>query len=112
MANLIQGIKELIYQAGLWLNSYLPDIALVMVVCLIALYANGFIRTVKRVVGQRHFIVRTTVFVLMTAFGLGFITLWGAPIMMKLLLLFGVMWLPFTVLVGFVLIGVLADKKS
>ena len=97
---------------GQRLLPYLSDIALVFVVCIIGLYAADVIKAVKKVVAAKHFMLRTLVFVLLSAFGLGALTLWVSPLIAKLLMLFGSTYLPLTVLAAFILVGVLADRKS
>lgn len=112
MSDFINWLKSGLYQLGQWLSPYLGDIALVFVVCIIGLYAADVIKAVKKVVAAKHFMLRTLVFVLVSAFGLGALTLWVSPLIAKLLMLFGSTYLPLTVLVAFILVGVLADRKS
>ena len=51
-------------------------------------------------------------FVLVTAFGFGLIVIWLSPLLVKGLLLFNVKWLPLTVLIAFLILGSIADKKN
>ncbi|WP_462157817.1 DUF3392 family protein [Pseudoalteromonas sp. GB56] len=112
MASFVAWLESGLYRLGQWLSPYLGDIALVFVVCIIGLYAGDVIKTIKRIVAGKHFLLRTLVFVLVSAFGLGLLTLWASPLMAKALMLFGTTYLPITALVAFLLVGVLADRKS
>ena len=112
MASFVAWLESGLYRLGQWLSPHLGDIALVFVVCIIGLYAGDVIKAIKRIVVGRHFLVRTLVFVLVSAFGLGLLTIWVSPLMAKALMLFGTTYLPVMVVVAFLLVGVLADRKS
>jgi Na+-transporting NADH:ubiquinone oxidoreductase subunit NqrD len=97
---------------GQWLKPYLYNISLLLVVCLVSLYANDIIKVTKRFVARRHFFVRVAVFVLVTGFGFGFLVVFATPLLCKLLLLFGTQWLGLMVICAFTVLGVIADKKN
>ncbi|WP_105255055.1 DUF3392 family protein [Pseudoalteromonas sp. T1lg75] len=112
MNDFIAWLESGLFRFGQWLSPYLGDIALVFVVCIIGLYAGDVIKTVKKLVAGKHFLLRTLVFVLVSAFGLGVLTLWVSPFMAKALMFFGSTYLPLMVFAAFILVGVLADRKS
>lgn len=112
MADVIAWFKSGLYQLGQWISPYLGELALIFVVCIIGLYAGDVIKTVKRIVAAKHFIIRTLVFIVVSAFGLGLLTIWVTPLIAKLLMLFGTTYLPLMLCAAFILIGVLADRKS
>ncbi|MFY8272765.1 DUF3392 family protein [Pseudoalteromonas sp. SSDWG2] len=112
MDGFVSWLQSGLYRLGQWLSPYLGDIALVFVVCIIGLYAGDVIKAIKKIVAGKHFLLRTLVFVLVSAFGLGVLTLWVSPFMAQALMLFGTTYLPLTALAAFILVGVLADRKS
>lgn len=112
MADLLNIINALLLQIGQWLHAYLHHLSLLLVVCLVSLYANDIIKLTKGVVARRHFIIRVMCFVLITAFGFGFLVVWLSPLLTKVLLYFGIQWLGVTLLVAFFILGTIADRKN
>ncbi|WP_404340500.1 DUF3392 family protein [Pseudoalteromonas mariniglutinosa] len=112
MANFIDLLERLAVTVGQWLHPYLYDIALLLVVCLVSLYADEVLKMTKRLVSQNHFIVRVSCFVLVTGFGFGLMIVFVTPFVSKLLLILGLKWLPVLVLSAFMLLGILADRKK
>lgn len=99
-------------QLASWFLPHLSQIALTIIVCLIALYANDLNKFIKRLFARKHFIIRTVIFIIVTAFGFGALTLFVTPLLIKLLLLFGKIYMPWLLLVAFIVLGVLADRKN
>lgn len=95
-----------------WLLSYVNSIAMLLTVCVVSLYANDVLKLTKGLVTSHHFVIRVACFVLVTAFGFGLIVIWLSPLLVKGLLLFNVKWLPLTVLIAFLILGSIADKKN
>ncbi len=112
MAEILNWFKGQLAALAHFVAPYTYELALIMVVCVIALYADDVNKITKRLVARRHFVVRTLVFVLVTAFGLGALTLFVTPWMVKLLTWFGTLWLPLTLATGFLVLGILADRKN
>ncbi|MFY8327280.1 DUF3392 family protein [Pseudoalteromonas sp. ZZD1] len=112
MDNVLAVFKGVALSFGQWLGPFLPNIALLLVVCLVSLYANDIIKVTKRFVARRHFIIRVAVFVLITGFGFGLLVVFVAPLLSKLLMLFGSQWLGVMVICAFAILGVIADKKN
>ncbi|SFC28736.1 DUF3392 family protein [Pseudoalteromonas denitrificans] len=109
---LISTFNNISSQLVSWLTPYLHQIALTIIVCLIALYANDLNKFIKRLFARRHFIIRTMTFIIVTAFGFGALTFFVTPILIKLLLIFGKLYMPWLLLVAFIVLGILADKKN
>ena len=112
MDSIIALFQDLALTFGQWLKPYLYNIALLLVVCIVSLYANEIIKTTKRFVARRHFIVRVCAFVLVTGFGFGLLVVFVTPLISQLLMLFGTRWLAMMVVAAFILLGILADRKN
>jgi hypothetical protein len=112
MASFLNTLNSLLLDVGQWLQGYLHHLSLLLVVCLVSLYANDIIKLTKGFVARRHFIVRVSGFVLITAFGFGFLVVWLSPLLTQALLFFGTKWLGATLLAAFFILGTIADKKN
>ena len=112
MDSIITLFQDLALTFGQWLKPYLYNIALLLVVCLVSLYANEIIKTTKRFVARRHFILRVCAFVLVTGFGFGLLVVFVTPLLSQLLMFFGVSWLGVTAVAAFILLGVVAERKN
>jgi len=112
MNNVIVFFNGVSNQLAVWLLPHLSQIALTIIVCLIALYANDLNKFIKRLFARKHFIIRTMIFIIVTAFGFGALTLFVTPLLIKLLLVFGKVYMPWLLLVAFVILGILADRKN
>ena len=104
--------QNLALTLGQWLKPYSYNLSLLLVVCVISLYADDLIKITKRFVARRHFIIRVLVFVLVTGFGFGLLVVFLTPFINQLLMYFGVRWLALMVCVAFMLLGVIADRKN
>ena len=71
MASFTNLLNTLLIDLGQWLQGYLPHLSLLLMVCLVSLYADDILKLTKGVVARRHFIIRVVCFVLITAFGFG-----------------------------------------
>ncbi|ASM53491.1 hypothetical protein PNIG_a1313 [Pseudoalteromonas nigrifaciens] len=112
MADLLNILNSLLINVGQWLHSYLYHLSMLIMVCLVSLYAGDIIKLTKGLVARRHFIVRVLCFVLITAFGFGFVVVWLSPLLIKALLFFGTKWLGVTLLAAFFILGTIADRKN
>ncbi len=111
-ASLIQFMTNISSQLASLMAPHLYHISLTIIVCVIALYANNVNKLIKRFVGRQHFLVRTCVFVIVTAFGYAALTFFATPWLLKLLNMFGSVYLPWLVFSAFVILGILADRKN
>jgi len=112
MDSVINAFNQVAVTLGQWLAPYLYNISLLLVVCLISLYANDIIKITKRFVARRHFIIRIACFVLITGFGFGLMVVFVTPLLSQLLMMLGIKWLALSVLTAFIVLGVIADKKN
>ena len=112
MASFTNILNTLLIDLGQWLQGYLPHLSLLLMVCLVSLYADDILKLTKGVVARRHIIIRVACFVLITAFGFGLLVVWLSPLLTKALLFFGTKWLALTLLVAFFILGTIADRKN
>ncbi|MGO2332506.1 MAG: DUF3392 family protein [Pseudoalteromonas nigrifaciens] len=112
MANILNLLNSILVNTSQWLHGYLYNLSMLIMVCLVSLYANDIIKLTKGLVAQRHFIIRVICFVLITAFGFGFVVVWLSPLLIKALLFFGTKWLSVTLLAAFFILGTIADRKN
>ncbi|MDA0748583.1 MAG: DUF3392 family protein [bacterium] len=94
-----------------WVRAHLATVAMVFTTALLVVYGDNINRAVKKRVRRQHFLVRTFVFVLLCSFGYGLLTTLITPAVSRLLVLAGDRYLAVAVVMGFVVIGILADRK-
>ncbi|CAM2943104.1 DUF3392 family protein [Pseudoalteromonas distincta] len=112
MDSVLHFLNTLQLSTGQWLLGYVNNIAMLFTVCLVSLYANDVIKLTKSTVSRYNFVVRVLCFVLITAFGFGFMVVWLSPLIAKGLLFFGKKWLTVTLIIAFFVLGTIADKKN
>jgi len=93
------------------LRPHVRGVALAIVAALLVVYGNDINRAVKRRFRDRPFVVRTAVFVLLSAFGYGALTVYAAPVLARWLAGLSGAWLAPVVLAAFLALGVLAERK-
>jgi len=103
------------YSALDWLVSmtrkYQSQISLGLMATLLAIYGQDINRWVRHKTRHQHFIVRTTVFIFLCTFGYGWFTIFCAPHLSGALSRLPPRFLPGTVFMLFVVLGVLAERK-
>ncbi len=97
---------------GNWLARYMHYISLAIVATLIFVYGADMNRFVKKHVRRKHFLVRLTVFVLVCAFGFGAATVFGVSVLNRALLGVRRALVGPVVLLIFLGIGFLAERKN
>jgi hypothetical protein len=105
-------VTNVLLQFGNWLFRYLDYIAMAVVATLIFVYGADINRLVKRMIRCRHFLLRLTVFVLVCAFGFGTLTALGINLVGRLLEGLDRQWLGPVVVLIFLGIGFLAERKN
>ncbi|MCU7554649.1 DUF3392 domain-containing protein [Alteromonas sp. ASW11-19] len=98
-------------QLSQWLSQYYSELSLMLMATILVVYGDVINKHVKRVVSSWHFTLRTLAFVLLCAFGYGFMTLYGAPFVLHI-----IKYLPWHLqgigfIAAFVLIGALAERR-
>ena len=95
-----------------WLQPYLHEICMAQVATLLVVYCSDIDRALRRRLKPYPFVVRVTGFVLLNAFGYGFITLSGGGLLAQLYLQIGGSLRVPVLLLVFIAIGVLAERRN
>lgn len=93
------------------LRPHLDQIAIAAVATLLVIYGDSINASVKRQIRSLHFVWRTLIFVLLCAFGYGAMMVFIAPLLAAQLKLIPALYLPGLLLLLFIGLGVLADRK-
>lgn len=101
-----------IVQASQWLRPHLMAISLMIVATLLVLYGNNVNAAVRRQIHHYHFIIRTTIFVLLCAFGYGLLTSLLTPFLARQLAHLPNYYLAPVVFIISIGLGLLAERKG
>jgi len=105
-------ITSLLAEISSWFRPHLTFIASTLVLTLLAIYGARLNRAIWVLVRGAHFIVRTLIFVAVCVFAYGAATLFLIPLLRRLMLSAGSIWLGLVVIAAFLLLGVLAERQS
>ena len=105
-------ISRLLTDFSHWLHPWMPQLCMAVIASLLVIYGNNINRAVKQLVQGSHFIIRTTVFVLLCAIGYGIATVFLSQLLLRLLYSFGAQWYGLVILLIFIVIGILAQKRN
>lgn len=102
---------EVLGKISQWLSGYYTEMSLMLMATILVVYGDIINKHVKQLLAPRHFLIRTTLFILLCAFGYGALTLYGAPFVLHI-----IKFLPWYLQgVGFIgafmLIGILAERR-
>ena len=96
---------------GQWFRPFQYQAALAIIATLLVIFGNDINNTVKRLVAKQHFIVRTSVFILVCAFGYGLLTVWMTSLLAQQLAKVPNLYLLPVVFIIFFLLGMYAQKQ-
>lgn len=96
---------------GRQVRRYREEIGFAFFATLLAVYGQDINRSVRSRIREYHFLLRTLIFVFLCAFGYGWLILFIAPQLAGLLTLAPLRLLPLIVVILFVLLGILAERK-
>jgi len=105
-------MRGVLLDLGNWLAQYADHMALAVIATLIFIYGADINRFVRKHVRRAHFFVRLGIFVLVCAFGFGAATILGVSLMRRALLHVDRPLLAPVVLLIFLAIGFLAERKN
>jgi cation transport ATPase len=105
-------ITDLLQLLSKWMYPHLSFIASSLIATILVIYGARINRAIWALIHGAHFLVRTLVFIALCAFGYGAIAVYLLPVVKKLLLLFGSLWLGPVVILCFVAVGLLAERYS
>ena len=94
-----------------WLRLHLYTISLAWVASILMIYGNALFKVIGDLIKQWHFLLRVLVFVLFCTFGYGWLTFRIADFLESLLASQSDLLLLVISLLGFIAIGLLAEKK-
>ena len=89
----------------------LPQISIAMTSTALAIYGSEINKWFKMVVRKQPFVVRVLAFVMLVAFGYGLLNLALAHLVSRLLARTDDLWLSPSVLLVFIVIGVIAEER-
>ncbi|RUO34914.1 DUF3392 domain-containing protein [Aliidiomarina soli] len=101
-----------IVQASQWVRPHLMAVSLMVVATLLVLYGNNINAAVRRQIHHYHFVLRTTLFILLCAFGYGLLTSLLTPFLARQLAQLPNYYLAPVVLIVTITLGVLAERKG
>ncbi|MDW6003802.1 DUF3392 domain-containing protein [Vibrio mangrovi] len=98
--------------AGQYLAPYLGEISIALIACLLVMLGGEINALLRRLLRNQHFVIRTFTFILLNAFGYGFIIVKLSPDLARTLshLERGTMFV--VVIISFVGIGLWAQKNQ
>jgi len=104
-------IKQFFFPLSTWMRPHLSFIAVAFTTALLVIYGDYINRAVKKHFRQNHFLLRTVVFVLLCSVGYGLLTAWLTPAVRFVLLYFGEALFAPVVMLAFLGLGILAERK-
>ena len=102
---------ELLNTLGDWFRPYQYQSALAIIATVLVIFGNDLNSAIKRLVAKQHFIVRTTIFVLVCAFGYGLLTVWLTSLLAQQLAKLPNLYLVPVVFTIFFTLGMYAQKQ-
>lgn len=95
-----------------WFRPHLTFISSAFIATILVIYGDRINKAIWQLIKGAHFIVRTLVFVLICALGYGAMSVYLVPVVSKMLMFAGALWLGPVVVIVFTIVGVLAEKRS
>ncbi len=104
-------VIELFNDLGQWFRPYQYQSALAIIATVLVIFGNDINSAIKKLVVRQHFIVRTSVFILVCAFGYGLLTVWLTSILAQQLAKLPDLYLLPVVFTVFFTLGIYAQKQ-
>jgi hypothetical protein len=104
-------MMEFFAPAGQYLAPYLTDVSTAVIACTLVMLGGEINRFLRRILRNQHFVIRTITFILVNAFGYGFIIVKLSPYLARTLkhMERGTMFA--VVVASFIAIGLWAQKN-
>jgi hypothetical protein len=93
-----------------WMRPYNREIAVAMIATLLVIFGGSINNALRRVVRKQTIWIRIAAFIGLCTFGYGALTVWLTPIVAGYLINQGSVMYVASILLGFILIGVLAEN--
>lgn len=94
-----------------WLSPHFTVMSLMLMATLLVVYGDIINKHVKRVLAPYHFIIRTSLFVVLCAFGYGLLTIYGAPFLLHIIHYLPWHWQGVGFVAAFIALGVMAERR-
>jgi len=104
-------VIELFNDLGHWFRPYQYQSALAIIATVLVIFGNDINSAIKKLVVRQHFIVRTSVFILVCAFGYGLLTVWLTSLLAQQLAKLPDLYLLPVVFTVFFTLGIYAQKQ-
>ncbi len=105
-------MQQLLNNLGMMIRPHFYEIAMMIVATLLVIYGNEINKMVKRQVAHWHFIFRTLVFVVVCAFGYGWLLVWFTPVLASWLAQIPLQFVAVSSIGIVFLLGILAERKK
>ena len=103
---------QLLNELGMMVRPHFFQMATMIVATLLVIYGNEVNQLIRRQIAGLHFILRASIFVLVCAFGYGYLLVWFTPVLSSWLYLIPLhLTAPATVAI-LLLLGILAERKK
>jgi hypothetical protein len=104
-------VQSALTQLTQWIQPYYSEVALTILATILVVYGDVVNKHIKRMISPYHFVIRTTVFVLICAFGYGLLVVLVTPYVKQLII-----WVPYlyrglAVVLVFFILGYLAEHR-
>lgn len=99
-------------EIGALMRPYVSDISLALVASLLVISGGDINRFIKRQISSANFFFRTIIFILVSTFGYGALTVLLTNILNVQLTALSKPYLALTVILGFVVLGIYAERKK
>lgn len=104
-------IQSVLTQLSQWTQPYYSEIALTILATILVVYGDVFNKHIKRMISPYHFVIRTTVFVLVCAFGYGLLVVLATPYVKQIILWVPNLYRGLSVILVFLVLGYLAEHR-
>lgn len=96
---------------GQWFRPYQYQAALAIIATLLVIFGNDINSVIKKLVAKQHFIIRTSVFIIVCAFGYGLLTVWLTGVLAEQLAKLPSVYLMPVIFIIFFSLGMYAQKQ-
>lgn len=105
-------MQQLLNLTTHWCRPYLTEISFSFIATLLVLYGDRINGEIKKITDDYHYLIRVVIFILVSGFGYGWMTVYMTDLLEKILRYKTGNYLGLVVLVVFFVLGMLADKKK
>ncbi|MBK1790278.1 DUF3392 family protein [Persicirhabdus sediminis] len=105
-------LQSLLNDAAFWIRDHLREVTFAWIASLLVIYGKELTKFVKGMISSWMFVLRVLVFVLVCAFGYGWLAIKCAGILAAYLKGMNDLNLCAIVLIAFFIVGILADRRN